>query len=137
MSRGIDVVDLSHVVNFDLPMDIENYVHRIGRTGRIGKDGIAISFAMPEQGGLLTEIEMMINRLIEADQIEGFESAAPRANRPPAEAKVVFSGLDSVKPPPKADGEEDDGWGSDDAPAAPGGRRTREEAGVWQKRPAL
>ncbi|HEY1188564.1 MAG TPA: DEAD/DEAH box helicase [Gemmata sp.] len=113
MSRGIDVNDLSHVINFDLPMDIENYVHRIGRTGRIGKDGIAISFALPEQGDHLTNIEMMINRLIEADQIEGFEAAAPRANRPPAEVKVVFSGLDAVKPAPKADGE-DDGWGSDD-----------------------
>ncbi len=119
MSRGIDVVDLSHVVNFDLPMDIENYVHRIGRTGRIGKDGIAISFALPEQGGLLTDIEMMINRLIEADQIEGFEAAAPRAKGPYREVKVVFSGLDAVKPPPKPDGQEDDGWGADAAPAAP------------------
>jgi ATP-dependent RNA helicase DeaD len=115
MSRGIDVSDLSHVINFDLPMDIENYVHRIGRTGRIGKDGIAISFALPEQGALLTDIEMMINRLIEADSIEGFEATAPRASRPVAEVKVVFSGLDAVKPPPKPDGE-DDGWGSDDAP---------------------
>jgi ATP-dependent RNA helicase DeaD len=120
MSRGIDVSNLSHVINFDLPMDIENYVHRIGRTGRIGKDGIAISFAAPEQGGLLTDIEMMINRLIEADRIEGFESAAPRTIRPPAEVKVVFSGLESVTPPPKPDGE-DDGWGSDDA-ATSGGR---------------
>ncbi|QJW93327.1 DEAD-box ATP-dependent RNA helicase CshA [Frigoriglobus tundricola] len=118
MSRGIDVSDLSHVINYDLPMDIENYVHRIGRTGRIGKDGIAISFVLPEQGELLTNIEMMINRLIEADRIEGFEAAAPRANRPPAEVKVVFSGLDSVKPPPKPDGE-DDGWGDDAPPAAP------------------
>jgi len=67
---------------------------------------------------VLTDIEMMINRLIEADQIEGFESAAPRAKRPPSEVKVVFSGLDAVKPPPKANGEEDDGWGSDDAPKA-------------------
>jgi ATP-dependent RNA helicase DeaD len=119
MSRGIDVSDLSHVINFDLPMDIENYVHRIGRTGRIGKDGIAISFASPEQGGLLTDIEMMINRLIEADRIEGFEAAAPRSIRPPAEVKVVFSGLESVTPPPKPDGE-DDGWGGDAAPPAGG-----------------
>ncbi|MFO0822003.1 MAG: hypothetical protein U0792_02615 [Gemmataceae bacterium] len=52
-------------------MDIENYVHRIGRTGRIGRDGIAIAFATPEQGGLLTDIESMINRLIEPDQIPG------------------------------------------------------------------
>jgi len=78
MSRGIDVVGISHVINYDLPMDLENYVHRVGRTGRIGRDGIAISFATPEQGGQLTEIEMTINRLIEEDRIEGFESYAPR-----------------------------------------------------------
>ena len=118
MSRGIDVSNLSHVINYDLPMDIENYVHRIGRTGRIGKDGIAISFALPEQGEQLTNIEMMINRLIEADNIEGFESAAPRAKGPARDVKVIFTGLDSVKPPPKPDGE-DDGWGDDAPPANP------------------
>ena len=135
MSRGIDVSDLSHVINFDLPMDIENYVHRIGRTGRIGKDGIAISFALPEQGGLLTDIEMMINRLIEEDRIEGFEATAPRAVRPPAEVKVIFKGLDSLPPVKKAEGEEDDGWGGEEAPTEAGdvtpdkkpvfGRRTK------------
>ncbi|MFO0849830.1 MAG: DEAD/DEAH box helicase [Gemmataceae bacterium] len=77
-SRGIDVTGISHVINYDLPMDIENYVHRIGRTGRIGRDGVAISFATPEQGGHLTDIEMTINRLIDEDRIEGFESYTPR-----------------------------------------------------------
>lgn len=134
MSRGIDVNDLSHVINYDLPMDIENYVHRIGRTGRIGKDGIAISFALPEQGGLLTDIEMMINRLIEPDRIEGFEATAPRAARPAAEVKVVFSGLESVTPPPKKDGE-DDGWGSDDdAPPSGGAGPEGEKKGVFGRR---
>jgi ATP-dependent RNA helicase DeaD len=133
MSRGIDVSDLSHVINFDLPTDIENYVHRIGRTGRIGKDGIAISFATPEQGEVLTDIEMMINRLIEADRIEGFESAAPRSNRPPAEVKVVFSGLESVTPPPKPDGE-DDGWGSDDDAKKPAGGGEQEKKTVFGRR---
>ncbi|HEX4613731.1 MAG TPA: DEAD/DEAH box helicase [Urbifossiella sp.] len=71
MSRGIDVSDLSHVINFDLPQDIESYVHRIGRTGRIGRDGIAISFSTPEQGSLLTDIEVMINRLIDQDEVPG------------------------------------------------------------------
>jgi ATP-dependent RNA helicase DeaD len=120
MSRGIDVVDLSHVINYDLPMDIENYVHRIGRTGRIGKDGIAISFALPEQGELLTNIEMMINRIIEADQIEGFEATAPRAYRPPAEVKVVFSGPESLPPVKQEKPEGEDGWWEgEDAPAPP------------------
>jgi len=77
-SRGIDVSGISHVINFDLPADIENYVHRIGRTGRIGKDGVAISFVEPEEGGHLTDIEMTINRLIEADRIEGFDAYLSR-----------------------------------------------------------
>jgi ATP-dependent RNA helicase DeaD len=78
MSRGIDVEGISHVINYDLPNDIENYVHRIGRTGRIGRDGVAISFATIEQGGQLTDIEVSINRLIDEDRIEGFQAYAPR-----------------------------------------------------------
>lgn len=80
-SRGIDVSGISHVINYNLPADIENYVHRIGRTGRIGKDGVAISFVEPEEGGHLTEIEITINKLIEEDRIEGFESAARKQRR--------------------------------------------------------
>ena len=80
-SRGIDVNGISHVINYDLPADIENYVHRIGRTGRIGKDGVAIAFSTPEEGGHLTEIEITINRLIEEDRIEGFEATAPKRRR--------------------------------------------------------
>jgi ATP-dependent RNA helicase DeaD len=80
-SRGIDVNGISHVINYDLPADIENYVHRIGRTGRIGKDGVAIAFVTPEEGSHLTEIEITINRLIEADFIDGFEASAPKRRR--------------------------------------------------------
>ncbi len=83
-SRGIDVVGITHVVNYDLPMDIENYVHRIGRTGRIGKDGVAISFVTPEQGGHLTEIEKTINKLIDEDRIEGFEAYTSRRRSAPS-----------------------------------------------------
>lgn len=60
-SRGIDVEGITHVVNYDLPEDIELYVHRIGRTARAGRGGIAWAFVTPEQGGLLTDIEMLIN----------------------------------------------------------------------------
>jgi ATP-dependent RNA helicase DeaD len=77
-SRGIDVTGISHVINYDLPNDIENYVHRIGRTGRIGRDGVAIAFVTPEQGSHLTQIEITINRLIEEDRIEGFQAYTPR-----------------------------------------------------------
>jgi len=60
-SRGLDVDDITHVVNYDLPEDPEVYVHRIGRTARAGRDGTAWSFVTPEQGELLTSIEMLIN----------------------------------------------------------------------------
>ncbi len=89
-SRGIDVSGISHVINFDLPADIENYVHRVGRTGRIGKDGVAISFVLPEEGGHLTDIEMTINRLIEADHIDGYTPPNRRADAP----RVVRRGDD-------------------------------------------
>jgi ATP-dependent RNA helicase RhlE len=58
-SRGIDVKNIELVVNFDLPENAEDYVHRIGRTGRAGLSGKAISFAMPEQGSMVREIEML------------------------------------------------------------------------------
>jgi ATP-dependent RNA helicase DeaD len=60
-SRGIDVEGITHVVNYDLPEDPDIYVHRIGRTARAGRDGIAWSLVTPEQGPLLTEIELLIN----------------------------------------------------------------------------
>uniref|UniRef100_UPI0013582A60 helicase-related protein n=1 Tax=Agromyces humi TaxID=1766800 RepID=UPI0013582A60 len=56
-ARGLDVERISHVVNFDIPSDSEPYVHRIGRTGRAGRTGDAISFVTPRERGLLTRIE--------------------------------------------------------------------------------
>jgi len=109
MSRGIDVDDLSHVINFNLPVDIESYVHRIGRTGRIGKDGIAISFVLPEEGGLLTDIEMMINKLITPDSFEG-QWYTPRLVRervaPHAPIKTTDQKMAEVR--------DESGWGIDD-----------------------
>ena len=59
-ARGIDIVGIELVLNYDIPEDTENYVHRIGRTGRAGHEGRAISFAMPEQGGDVRNIEKLI-----------------------------------------------------------------------------
>jgi ATP-dependent RNA helicase RhlE len=59
-ARGIDVVGIETVINYDLPDDVENYVHRIGRTGRAGHKGRAISFATPEQRGTIRSIETLI-----------------------------------------------------------------------------
>lgn len=64
-ARGLDIAHISHVINYDLPDDIELYVHRIGRTARVGRQGVAWSFVTPDQGQLLTEIEKLTGVLIE------------------------------------------------------------------------
>jgi ATP-dependent RNA helicase DeaD len=78
VGRGIDVENISHVINYDIPDDPENYVHRIGRTGRMGKDGIAYLFVGPDQGEPLTLIENMINKVIPAHKVDGFEVSRER-----------------------------------------------------------
>jgi ATP-dependent RNA helicase DeaD len=60
-ARGLDVEHITHVINYDLPEDPDIYVHRIGRTARTGRDGIAWAFVTPDQGELLTAIEMLTN----------------------------------------------------------------------------
>jgi ATP-dependent RNA helicase DeaD len=73
VGRGIDVEGISHVINFDIPDDAENYVHRIGRTGRMGRDGLAYLFVAPDQGAPLTAIEMLINKTIPCLHLEDFK----------------------------------------------------------------
>jgi ATP-dependent RNA helicase DeaD len=82
VGRGIDVTNISHIINYDIPEDPENYVHRIGRTGRIGADGIAIAFVTPEQGEELTTIECLINKQLEKYPVPGFEAVPPRQPKP-------------------------------------------------------
>lgn len=65
-ARGIDIDDVSHVINFELPNVPESYVHRIGRTARAGKSGTAISLCDPAERGLLRDIEKLIGRSIDA-----------------------------------------------------------------------
>ena len=79
VGRGIDVEGISHVINYDMPDDPENYVHRIGRTGRMGKDGVAYLFVCPDQGDPLTAIENLVNRVIPALEVEGFSQQRTRA----------------------------------------------------------
>ncbi|RJQ39187.1 MAG: DEAD/DEAH box helicase [Nitrospiraceae bacterium] len=72
-ARGLDIENVSHVINYDIPQDPESYVHRIGRTGRAGKSGIAISFVIPKEYRLLRLIEKMINTRIQRRQLPTFE----------------------------------------------------------------
>lgn len=74
-ARGIDINDITHVINFDLPKFHEDYVHRIGRTGRAGRSGIAISFALPEDGRHLQGIERYIGEKIEFSTVSGLEAS--------------------------------------------------------------
>jgi ATP-dependent RNA helicase RhlE len=75
-ARGIDVDDISHVVNYDFPMHPEDYVHRIGRTGRAHAVGDAISFVTPEDHSELRSVERFIGRGIVRKRAEGFNYAA-------------------------------------------------------------
>ena len=72
-SRGLDIEDLPHVVNFELPMVAEDYVHRIGRTGRAGATGDAISLVCVDEAPLLREIERLLGRPIPSAVVPGFE----------------------------------------------------------------
>ena len=71
-SRGLDVDDISHVINYDVPEDPEIYIHRIGRTARAGRHGVAWTFIQPDQGDLLSGIEMLANIEIPQKQYPDF-----------------------------------------------------------------
>ena len=82
-ARGIDVATISHVINFDLPRQAEDYVHRIGRTGRAGRTGIAVSFAGMREGGLVKNIERYTGNRIEVHTLPGLEpTQKPASGRP-------------------------------------------------------
>ncbi|MEL7336116.1 MAG: C-terminal helicase domain-containing protein, partial [Planctomycetota bacterium] len=73
VGRGIDVSTVSHIINYDVPQDCDDYVHRVGRTGRMGREGIAYTFIVPGEGDFLTSIERRINQLLKPADMEGFD----------------------------------------------------------------
>jgi ATP-dependent RNA helicase RhlE len=77
-ARGLDIDSVSHVVNFDLPLAAEIYVHRIGRTGRAGAEGIAVTFCDREERGMLREIERLTRQRL---PVAGGDAGAASANR--------------------------------------------------------
>lgn len=82
-ARGIDVDGITHVINYELPIEAENYVHRVGRTGRAGEEGLAISFCDPSDLRLLKEIEGLIKIKVEIDPDHEyhFEASEVRTNK--------------------------------------------------------
>jgi superfamily II DNA/RNA helicase len=98
-ARGIDVSTISHVVNFDLPFVAEDFIHRIGRTGRAGATGFAISFVSFKEKFRLNEISKLLGKQIESDTIPGLEPKMqpkkpggfnPRQSRAPFPARQGF-----------------------------------------------
>ena len=77
-ARGIDVPTITHVINYDLPKQAEDYVHRIGRTGRAGRSGLAISFAEVNEYMAVHKIERYIGRKLPEITIEGLEPTRKR-----------------------------------------------------------
>ena len=76
-ARGLDIPDLPLVINHDLPMVAEDYIHRIGRTGRAGAQGEALSLVSPEEGGLLNQIQRMLKVDLTMDLVDGFAPSKP------------------------------------------------------------
>ena len=85
-ARGIDVAGISHVINFDLPKFAEDYVHRIGRTGRAGSQGIAVSFASGKDVMNLKKIERFTGHAITPHVVPGFEAKRPMRTSAPSPA---------------------------------------------------
>jgi ATP-dependent RNA helicase RhlE len=77
-ARGLDIERLPHVVNYDLPQVPEDYVHRIGRTGRAGEDGVALSLVSPEEKPLLTAIEKLLTYAVPRRTLDEFPQVAAR-----------------------------------------------------------
>ena len=82
-SRGLDIDNVTHVINFDLPLTAETYVHRIGRTGRAGNEGVAISFCDESEIHLLDKIKRVVKNDIPSEKFEG------KAERVPHEGMLV------------------------------------------------
>ncbi|MDO8879657.1 MAG: DEAD/DEAH box helicase [Coriobacteriia bacterium] len=96
VARGIDIDDVSHVVNYDLPNTPEDYVHRIGRTARAGKTGTAVSLLSPEEHEALRDIEVKIGAILQTHDAVGFDYSQQRLVPNPERAatravRTVFS----------------------------------------------
>ena len=104
-ARGLDVEGVTHVINYDIPHDVDWYVHRIGRTGRAGNDGVAITLYTPEEVKWLRNIETKLGVLMERQNLEGetvarrVSSAAPSKKKPAAPKRGRNAVADKRKAP--------------------------------------
>jgi ATP-dependent RNA helicase RhlE len=96
VARGIDVEEISHVINYDVPENADDYIHRIGRTARAGAEGVAISLLSAEEGYLIKDVEQLIDMEIERRDLEGFDYEERRiplsSELPRRQGKLVYRG---------------------------------------------
>lgn len=88
-ARGIDVQGVSHVINFELPLEAENYVHRIGRTARAGKKGLAVTFCEESERSMLEKIEKLIDLKIPSETFKGAPEASGKWSEKSPTVKAV------------------------------------------------
>ena len=103
VGRGIDVSGISHIINFDIPELCDDYVHRVGRTGRMGKEGVAYTFVEPDQGEFLTSIEMRIDKLLKRDEIDLPDMGHVPDPHDFKGGPAIEAPADKPAPPPKPD----------------------------------
>jgi superfamily II DNA/RNA helicase len=116
-ARGLDIPGLSHVINFELPMQAEDYVHRIGRTGRGGESGVAVSLVGPQERVMLSRIERLTGHRLDDLVIEGLEPRLPASRSAPAGTRGKGNGR-----------------GGPGRPRGQGGGMRRETASSWPAR---
>jgi ATP-dependent RNA helicase RhlE len=142
-ARGLDIEELPHVVNFDLPHVPEDYVHRIGRTGRAGSTGEAVSLVSPEDRSLMAGIERLLKRQVERRVIEGFEAGRPGLRPAEPEDRPARSGgrgQGGQRGKPAGGGQRNSAPGRNSPSKSPGNgheHRVRDDAAErWAKDPA-
>jgi len=121
-ARGLDINGISHVINFDLPRAAEDYIHRIGRTGRAGATGIAISFASPSEATYLQRIERYTGQSLPVHTIPGLE---PTGQMPSAKKRTTGAAAGKGRRPFAGSGQRK---GSSAGANAAGGYRKRQSA---------
>ncbi len=129
-ARGLDIVDMSHVFNFDVPFSPEDYVHRIGRTGRAGKTGHSFTLASPDEGALVEAIEKLIGSAIPRVEVPGmdalaFEQAEGRKRRGRGRGAKAAGGSERGRAPRKAPRDEQPAERQAETPIAQEARRSR------------
>jgi ATP-dependent RNA helicase RhlE len=80
-ARGIDILDISHVINYDMPDSTDAYIHRIGRTGRIGKTGEAFTFVTEKDKATVQALERILNKPLERRTLPDFDYTVPEPTR--------------------------------------------------------